>query len=86
MGTTVHIPDELYRQAESIAALEGISVGDLIARGLRLALAETHPTARERIAFPLHHSARPGVLSAQRVRAAEEAAAQQEDGARASTV
>ena len=83
MQTTVDIPDELYQQAESKAAREGIPVGHLIARALRRALDETRMGGRQRIAFPLHHSARPGTLNVAQVRAAEEAAAQQEDAARA---
>lgn len=82
MRTTFDIPDELYQQAESKAAREGIPVGDLIAQGLRLALRETPVAGRQRIAFPLIHSARPGTLGVEQVRAAEEAAAQQEDAAR----
>ena len=86
MRTTVDIPDELYRQAESKASQEGIPVGDLIAQGLRLALGETRTGGRQRIASPLHHSARPGALSVEDVRAAEEGAAQQEDVARGGAV
>jgi hypothetical protein len=86
MRTTVDIPDELYHQAESKAAREGIPVGDLIAQVLRLALGETRMVGRRRIAFPLHHSARPGRLSVAEVRGAEEAAAQQEDAASAGTL
>ncbi len=71
MRATVEIPDELYQEAETKAAQEGIPVGDLIAQGLRLALGETRPTGRQRIVLPLHHSARPGTLSAEAVRAAE---------------
>jgi hypothetical protein len=58
-------------------------VGHLIARALRLALDETRTRGRQRIAFPLHHSARPGTLNVEQVQAAEEAATQQEDAARA---
>ena len=83
MRTTVDIPDELYQQAESKAAREGIPVGHLIAQALRLALGQTPMGGRQRIAFPLHHSARRGTLSVEQVRAAEEAAARQEDAARA---
>ena len=83
MQTTVEIPDELYRQAEGKAALEGIPVGELIAQGLRLALAEPCVIGHERLAFPLHRSARPGVLGVEGVRAAEEAAAKEEDLSRA---
>ena len=86
MQTTIEIPDELYRQAESRAAREGIPVGELIAQGLRLALGRTPPAGRRRISFPLHRSTRPGALSVESVCAAEEAAAQQEDSARARSV
>ena len=83
MRTIVDIPDDLYQQAELKAAREGIPVGLLIAQALRLALGQMPRAGRQRIAFPLHHSARPGTLSVEQVRAAEEAAVQQEDAARA---
>jgi hypothetical protein len=86
MRTTLEIPDELYQQAESKAAREGIPVGELIAQGLRLALREPPATGHQRIAFPLIHSIRPGVLGVEQVQAAEEATAQQEDAARAGAV
>jgi len=86
MRATVGIPDELYQKAKSKAAREGIPVGDVIAEGLRLALGETRAPGRQRLAFPLHHSARPGALSAEAVRAAEQAADEQEDAARAGTL
>ena len=86
MKTTVDIPDELYQQADVEAAMKGVPVGDLIARGLRLALGKTRDLAPGRITFPLHHSARPGVLSVEQVQVAEEAAIQQEGAARAGTV
>ena len=83
MRTTVDIPDELYQQAESKAAREGIPMGRLIAQALRRALSEPAVIPRQRIAFPLHHSARPGTLSVEQVRATEAVVAQQEDAARA---
>jgi len=86
MRTTVEIPDELYERAESKAAREGIPVGYLITEALRLALGTAHRAGRQRVAFPLHRSSRPGTLSLEQVRAAEDAAAQQEDAARASTL
>jgi hypothetical protein len=86
MRATIDIPDELYQKAKSRAAQEGIAVGDLIAEGLRLALSEARSVGRRRIAFPLLHSSQPGALSAEAVRAAEEAAAGQEDAARAGTL
>jgi hypothetical protein len=83
MRTTVDIPDELYQRMESKAAQDGVPVGDLIAEALRSALHETPIAGHGRITFPLLHSARPGTLSPDQVRAAEEAAAQQEDASRA---
>jgi hypothetical protein len=83
MRTTLDIPDELYQQAESKAAREGIPVGDLIAQVLRRALVETRLGGSQRIAFPLLHSARPGALSVEEVRDAEDALAEREDAARA---
>ena len=83
MGTTIEIPDEQYEQVESKAARQGIGVGDLIADALRAALGEARLFGQRRITFPLLRIAQPGVLSAETVRAAEEAAAQQEDSARA---
>jgi hypothetical protein len=86
MQTTVDIPDELYRQAEGKAAREGIPVGDIIAQGLRLALAEPRMSGHRRIAFPLHRSAEPGVLGVEAVRAAEESVAKEEDFSRGGAV
>lgn len=86
MKTTIDIPDELYQQAESKAAQEGLLVGDLIAQALRVALRESPSAGRERIVFPLLRSTRPGTLAVEQVRAAEEAAIQQEDAARAGTL
>lgn len=86
MTTTVEIPDDLYQQAAARADRDRIPVGDLIAHGLRLALGDAPPPNRNRITFPLVHSARPGVLTLEAVRAAEDAAAQQEDVNRAGAV
>ena len=83
MRTTVDIPDELYQQARLKAAREGVPVSDLIAQALRLALDQAPLAGRQRIAFPLHRSARRGALGVEQVRVAEEAVAQQEDAARA---
>jgi hypothetical protein len=83
MLTTIDIPDELFLQAEAKAAQKGVPVGDLIAQALHLALVETSAAGRHRIAFPLHHSARPGTLSFEEVRTAEETTTQQEDASHA---
>ena len=38
--TTIELPDDLYRQAKSEAALDGRSLRDLVEEGLRLVLEE----------------------------------------------
>lgn len=83
MRTTIDIPDDLCQQAESQAARDGIPVDCLVAEALRLALGERLPASRRRVSFPLHHSARPGTLTIERIQAAEKAVAQEEDAARA---
>ncbi len=86
MRTTVDIPDELYQRAESRACQEGVPVSHVITQALRTALRETPPAGRHRIIFPLIHSAQPGTLGVEQVRAAEDAAAQEEDAGRAGTL
>jgi hypothetical protein len=61
--TTVEIPDELFRRAKAQAALKGIKLKDLVAEGLRLALAGADGSSpRRRVKFPLLKSNRPGSL------------------------
>jgi hypothetical protein len=79
MRTTIEIPDDLFRKAKAQAALEGVRLRDLIERGLRLALTEQAPSASRRVDFPLHRSQRPGALSVQDVRSAEEQVQRDED-------
>lgn len=79
METTIELPDDLLREADARAALEGVQLRDFIERGLRLVLAEQTNTGRRRLSFPLHRSACPGALTPDLVRSAEQAAAQQED-------
>lgn len=68
MRTTVDLPDDLYRQAKSEAALRGRRLRDLLEEGLRqvLGLPVRTPGAR-RVEFPLHHSRHPGSLSVDEV-------------------
>jgi len=63
MRTTIEIPDDLFRKAKAQASLDGVRLRDLIARGLRLVLAEPAQPASRRVNFPLHRSQRPGTLS-----------------------
>ena len=82
MQTTIDIPDELYAQAESKAAEQGVLLSHVIAQALRLALISTQSVGHQRHAFPLHHSSQPGTLGLEQVQAAADAAALQEDAAR----
>lgn len=63
MRTTVDIPDPIYRQLKSRAALQGCSVKELILRGVR---AELNGGSSEkpgyRVKLPLIESKRPGSL------------------------
>ena len=52
MKTTVEIPDELFREAKTTAASNGIKLKDLVADGLRLVLTQAKPE-RCRVQFPL---------------------------------
>jgi hypothetical protein len=75
MKTTLDIPDDLFREAKSRAALSGTKLKDLVADGLRLVLAGAgSPRARRtRVKFPLI-KARPGapLITQQMVDEAEE--------------
>jgi hypothetical protein len=86
MRTTVDLPDELFREAETRAALEGVPLPHFIERSLRLALSGQTSPGRLRLTFPLHRSAHPGALTSDLVRIAEEASANQEDTSLADAV
>jgi len=61
--TTVDIPDPLYRQLKSRAALRGCSVKELILRGVQGELnGKKDKPAAARIAPPVIRSKRPGWL------------------------
>lgn len=63
MRTTVDIPDPVYRQLKSKAALRGCSVKQLILHGVEAELAgDICKPAGNRIALPLFRSKRPGWL------------------------
>ena len=70
------LPDDLFRQAKARAALDGISLRDLVEIGVRLALEQTRPARKlKRLRFPLHRSKKPGSLKAADFCAAEAAVA-----------
>jgi hypothetical protein len=63
MRTTVDIPDPVYRQLKSKAALRGCSVKQLILQGVESELNGVRPgTEKGRVALPLVRSKRPGKL------------------------
>ena len=64
MRTTIDIPDEMYRELKSRAALEGATVKALIVRGVEVALERkgTGPALRRRGRMPVIHSKKPGSL------------------------
>ena len=63
MRTTVDIPDPVYRQLKSKAALRGCSVKELILRGVEAELTgDMRKPAGAKIAEPLIRSKRPGWL------------------------
>lgn len=63
MRTTVDIPDPIYRQLKSRAALQGRSVKELILQGVEAELSDEAGRGRKaRISLPLIKSKQPGRL------------------------
>ena len=64
MRTTVDIPDPVYRELKSRAALEGTTVKELILRGVSVTLRpQDHDTPRRRgLVPPVLESKQPGSL------------------------
>jgi hypothetical protein len=86
MRTTVELPDELLRRAKARAALQGCSLKDLVADGLRLLLRTSSarfPVTQRRTQFPIikpKEAARR--LTSEMVAAAEEQLLEEEAAAR----
>ena len=59
MRTTVDIPDPLYRELKGKAASEGVSVKELILRGVEKEL-NGRRTRLRKVTLPLVRSKRPG--------------------------
>ncbi len=77
MRTTVELPDDLFRQAKSRAALQGRSLKDLVADGLKLLLqtpkGSQTPALSRRTQFPIIKPKDPARrLTLEMVAAAEE--------------
>ncbi len=63
MRTTVDIPDPMYRELKSRAALEGKTVKELILSGVSVTLASDSPNTRKRrTKIPVIDTNRPGKL------------------------
>ncbi len=62
MRTTVDIPDPIYRQLKSKAAVKGCSMKDLILRGVKAELDDKPAPKRGRVKLPLIDSKQPGSL------------------------
>lgn len=62
MRTTVDIPDSMYRQLKSVAALRGCSVKDLVLRGVRTELQVRGRKRKRKVRLPIISSKRPGWL------------------------
>jgi hypothetical protein len=63
MRTTVDIPDPIYRQLKSRAALEGRSVKELILHGVEAELnGGSQRASGDRVKLPLIKSRKPGSL------------------------
>jgi hypothetical protein len=63
MRTTVDIPDPIYRELKSQAALKGCSVKELILRGVRAELQNDNAAKKSlRVRLPLIKSKRTGSL------------------------
>jgi hypothetical protein len=62
MRTTVDIPDSLYRELKSKAAVKGCSVKELILRGVQAEIHGKQPPKRRRVTLPIFESKSPGSL------------------------
>ncbi len=63
MRTTFELDDTLFRKAKAQAAMEGISLKDLLERGVKLALEPSQPEKkRHRVKLPLWGDKKAGVV------------------------
>lgn len=62
MRTTVDLPDSLFRQVKSVAALRGSTLKEFIQDALLLAVASDRGVRRHRVRLPLIRSKDPGAL------------------------
>jgi hypothetical protein len=62
MRTTVDLPDPLFRQVKSVAALRGSTLKDFIQDALQQAMASDRKVRRRKVRLPLIRSKHPGTL------------------------
>jgi metal-responsive CopG/Arc/MetJ family transcriptional regulator len=62
MRTTVDLPDPLFRQVKSLAALRGSTLKQFIQEALRQAVASDRGMRRHKVRLPLIRSKHPGTL------------------------
>ncbi len=74
MRTTIDLPDVLFRQVKSAAALKGSSLREFIQDALQQALAAERGARRRRVRLPLIPSKHPGALRLTNARIEDELA------------
>jgi hypothetical protein len=62
MRTTVDLPDPLFRQVKSVAALSGSTLKEFIQDTLQQAVTSDRRVRRHKVRLPLIHSKHPGAL------------------------
>ena len=62
MRTTIDLPDPLFRQVKSVAALKGSTLKDFIQDALQQAVTTDGRVRRRRVRLPLIRSKHPGTL------------------------
>ena len=62
MRTTVDLPDPLYRQVKSVAALRGSTLKEFIQDALQQAVTAGPRVGRRKVKLPLIRSKHPGTL------------------------
>ena len=62
MRTTVDLPDALFRQVKSVAALRGSTLKEFIQDALQQAVTSDRKVRRHKVRLPLIRSKHPGTL------------------------
>jgi hypothetical protein len=58
MKTTIEIPEPLFRQAKTRAAMDGLTLREIFIHGLQLAVRTPSTAAKQRVKFPLIRAAK----------------------------